>query len=356
MTDQEYDKMIARHIEDLENQSRERLAEAADLIGAFTDLAASKGMILNAESFEYIPTIGIVAKAQGIARALLGPIRTERDGLLPFNEIANRFPVSPHTEGCFAGPEFVLMAHPYYRRGMHPVNNWAPRFIELFWRFKGPNIEKYIALDENRARIDVSGLGYFEADTWYGAPFHKDIRNIKLGIAKLRPPLDLESRHISFFFADAYCLDIKWSESNGIKSFQALEMKTEKIQINIGGQHYFPARYLHAEFDLGANCFTHFDGAIQLVTEEEYFQRRDSDFNMTMKNLAHIKARSSKVFKINGPLKTADWVEFCCHFYAANPLTFEYFSGEYPQYITEALEKIRVNDRNSTNKPNLAPE
>jgi hypothetical protein len=356
MTDQEYDKMIARHIEDLENQSRERLAEAADLIGAFTDLAASKGVILNAGSFEYIPTIGIVAKAQGIARALLGPIRTERDGLLPFNEIANRFPVSPLTEGCFAGPEFVLMAHPYYRRGMHPVNNWAPRFIELFWRFEGPNIEKYIALDENRVQIDVSGLGYFEADTWYGAPFHKDIRYIKLGIAKLRPPLDLESRHVSFFFADAYCLDIKWSESNGIKSFQALEMKTEKIQINIGGQHYFPARYLHAEFDLWANCFTHFDGAIQLLTEEEYFQRRDSDFNMTMKNLAHIKARSSKVFKINGPLKTADWVEFCCHFYAANPLTFEYFSGEYPQYITEALQKIRVNDRNSTNKPNLAPE
>jgi len=178
------------------------------------------------------------------------------------------------------------------------------------------------------------------------------IRNIKLGIAKLRPPLDLESWHVSFFFADAYCLDIKWSESNGIKSFQALEMKTEKIRINIGGQHYFPARYLHAEFDLGANCFTHFDGAIQLLTEDEYFQRRDSDFNMTMKNLTHIKARSSKVFKINGPLKTADWVEFCCHFYAANPLTFKYFSGEYPQYITEALQKIRVNDRNSTNKPN----
>ena len=40
----------------------------------------------------------------------------------------------------------------------------------------------------------------------------------------------------------------------------------------------------------------------------------------------------------------------------SNPLTFEYFSGEYPQYITEALEKIRVNDRNSTNKPSLATE
>lgn len=348
--------MMARHIEDLEKQSGERLAEAVDLIRAFTDLAASKGVILSAESFEYIQTTGIVAKARGIARKLLGPIRTERDGLLPFNEIARRFPPSPYHEGCFAGPDFILMAHPCYRRGMHPTNNGAPRFTYLFWRFDGLGIEKYIALDEDRVRIDVDGLGYAESDTWYGAPFDEDIRNIKPGVAKLRLPLDLESRHVSFFFADAHCLDIKWSESDGIKSFQALEMKTDNIQIEVGGQHYFPARYLHAEFDLAANCFRHFDGAIQLFTEEEYFQRRDSDFNMTMKNPAHIKARSSKVFKINGPLKTEDWVEFCCHFYTANPLTFEYFSGGYPKHVTEILEKIRATHRSSPKGPNLVSE
>lgn len=341
MIDQEYDEMMSRYIADMEKQSRKRLAEAADLLAKFTTLAASKGVSLSAESFEYVQTIGLVAKAQGIARALLGPIRTERDGLLPFKEIASRFPPSTHFDGCFAGPDFILMAHPCYRRGMHAVNNWAPRFIDLFWRFDGPGIEKYIALDEDRVRIDVDGLGYFEADTWYGAPFEEDIRNIKPGIAKLRPPLDIEPRHVSFFFASAYCLDIKWSESDGIKSFQALEMKTEDVRIEIEGQHYFPARYLHAEFDLAANCFRHFDGAIQLFEEEEYFHRRDSDFNMTMKNAAHIKARSNKVFKINGPLKTEEWVEFCCHFFTANPLTFEYFSGKYPKHIVEILERVR---------------
>lgn len=341
VTDQEYDEMMARHFAAVEEESRARLAEAADLIARFTALAASKRVILGAESFEYIQTTGIVAKAPGIARILLGPARTERDGLLSFNEIANRLPPSPHYEGCFAGPDFILMAHPCYRRGMHPVNNWAPRFIDLFWQFDGPGIEKFIALDEDRVRIDVDGLGYFEGDTWYGAPFDEDIRRVKSGIVKLRPPLDLESRYVSFLFADAYCLDIKWSESDGIKSFQALEMKTEDIRIEVGGRQYFPARYLHAEFDLSANCFRHFDGAIQLFTEEEYFQRRDSDFNMTIKNPAHIKARSSKVFKINGPLNTESWVEFCCHFYTANPLTFEYFSGGYPKHVTEILEKVR---------------
>ncbi|WP_354685706.1 hypothetical protein [Cupriavidus necator] len=346
MANQEYDEIKSRYLADMDRHSRERLAEASERIAKFTALAASKGVSLSAESFEYLQTTGIVAKAPGIARALLGPISAERDGLLSFNEIVSRLSHGRHYEGHFAGPDFVLMAHPCYRRRMHPANNWSPRFIDLFWHFDGPGIEKYIALDEDRVQIDVDWRGYFEGDTWYGAPFDDDIRNIKPGITKLRPPLDLESRHVSFLFADAYCLDIKWSDAEGIKTFQALEMKTEDVRMRVGAQTYFPARYLHAEFDLPANCFRHFDGAIQLFTEDEYFQRRDSDFNMTIKSYAHIKARSNKVFKINGPLKTENWVEFCCHFYAANPLAFEYFSGAYPKHVTETLSRIRDAHRN----------
>lgn len=94
MVDQKYDEMMARYLADMEKESRRRLAEAADLIAKFMALAASKGVILGAKSFEYIQTTGIVAKVPGIARALLGPIRVVRDGLLPFNEIASRFPVA----------------------------------------------------------------------------------------------------------------------------------------------------------------------------------------------------------------------------------------------------------------------
>lgn len=340
--------MMANNLTAMGRESRERLAEASDLIGAFTALATSKGVILNSESFEYNHATGITAKAQNITNSLLGPISTERDGLLPFAEIAKRFPPHPHYEGCFASPHFVLMADPCYRRGMHPVANWAPRFIEMFWQFDGPSIKKYIALDKDRVRIDVDGLRYLEADTWYGARYTEDVREIKSGIVKLRPPLDLESSYISLFFANAYCLDIKWSESAGIKSFQALEMKTEDVQIELDGQHYYPARYVHAEFDLAANCFRHFDGAIQLFKEKEYLHRRETDLNMTMKTLEHIKARSRKVFKINGPLKTADWVEFCCQFFAANPLTVEYFTGEYPEHIVKMLSKIKASQGNLT--------
>src|SRR5690606_36234113 len=109
-----------------------------------------------------------------------------------------------------------------YRRAMSQNANWAPRFIELFWRFNSPNVTKYIALDDDRVRVNVDDSLYIEADTWYGAPFNDDVRTIKPGVSKLRPPLDLSPALIELFFANVYCLDIKWAESADVKTFQAL--------------------------------------------------------------------------------------------------------------------------------------
>lgn len=48
-----------------------------------------------------------------------------------------------------------------------------------------------------------------------------------------------------------------------------------------------------------------------------------------------------KRVRMAAALRTKDWVEFCCHFYTANPLTFECFSGEYPKHVTNTLQRIR---------------
>lgn len=97
------DEIRARYFADMKRQSRERLAEAADLIARFTAQAASKGVVLGAESFEYIPTTGLVAKAPGITRMLLGPMAAERDGLLSFNEIAGRSPPASIAKDALLG-------------------------------------------------------------------------------------------------------------------------------------------------------------------------------------------------------------------------------------------------------------
>jgi len=339
--DPEVEEMKARLAADMAEEASSKLKVAADVITRFTEIALTKGVVLEANSFEYIRAIGIVARSPGIARKLLGAIHVENDGLLPYAELARMLPPHRFQGGYFQSSDYMLMAHPCFRREMHENANWAPHFVDLFWNFDCPDLSKYIAIDENRVRIDVAGRSYMESDTWYGAPYNDDVRLIQPGIVKLCPSPGLSSAHIDFFFAKAHCLDIKWSESHGIKTFQALELKTDDVRIEIDEQEYFPARYLHAEFDVANNCFRHFDGAIQYFLENEYFQRRESDFNMPAKNPAHIKARSTKVFKINGPLKTEHWADLCCHFFTGNPLTFEYFTGQYPEHISNILEKIR---------------
>lgn len=340
ITDDEMKLLMEQHIKAIADHAQSELERSADLIARFTEIAAAQGIALGSDSFSYAQTIGIVASAPRLARKLLGIAPSERDGLFAYDEIAQRLP--PDREGYFFGKDYMLMAHPCYRRSMHPMANWAPRFVDLFWRLDSLGIKKFIAIDEDRVRINVDDSAYMEADTWYGAPFNEEISKIQNGTIKLRPPLDLTSHHIDLFFAQTYCLDIKWSEARQIKTFQALEVKTQDVQVVTDGQTYFPARYLHAEFDLSSGLFRHFDGAIQLFTEEEYLHRRDSDFNITFKSPEHIKARSHKVFKLNGPLSVDTWVDFCCHFFTANPLTFEYFTGAYPQHITKIIAALRA--------------
>lgn len=341
-TASELEEIMARHALHMAEEAQSELKKAAPQIERFTAIAASRGIVLNATSFEYVQTIGVVAKAPGLAKTLIGPIQTERDELIAYSEIVKKLQPSPFQAGCFVGKDYMLLAHPFYRRKMRPDANWAPRFVELLWAFDAPGVQKYIAIDEDRVRINVDNSTYIEEDTWHGAPFNEDIRAIKPGTVKLRPPQDLDPTYISSLFADAYCLDIKWSEADGVKTFVSLEMKTEKVQLELDGNIYFPARYMHAEFDISANCFRHFDGAVQLFLVDEYLQRRESDFNMNAKTTDHIKARSKKLFKLNGPINVKSWVELCCQFYTANPLTIEYFSKAYPSHINDTLAKIRA--------------
>jgi len=336
------DELMQRRLAAMAEEARNRLNEASDLIANFSAFAEKKGVKLVSSSFSYIPTIGIVATAPSLAKTILGPIPTERDGLIAMAHLAEHHKLRTFLPGYYSSTNYMLMAHPFFRRGMHEEANFAPRFIEQFWAFDVDDVAKYISIDENRLRINVDNSCYFEEDTWYGAPFDNEIAEIPNGTAKLRPPMDLQESYNDFFFSKVYCLDVKWSQQDEIKTFQALELKTPGVQVVVGGERYYPARYLHAEFDLSTRKFRHFDGAVQLFLENEYLQRRDSDFNVNAKHRLHLKARSKKLFKFNGAISKASWVEFCCHFFTGNPLVFEYFTGSYPVHIVEILEKLRV--------------
>ena len=54
-----------------------------------------------------------------------------------------------------------------------------------------------------------------------------------------------------------------------------------------------------------------------------------------------IKSKSLKMFKFNGNIDVNNWIMFTSHFLTGNPLIIEYFEGNYPEYIRDAIPKLQ---------------
>jgi hypothetical protein len=331
-----------QYFESLRKEEMVELEKHIEQINAFKKLFSQLGIHLTDDNFRYYPNSGIIVTYPNIISYLHDTLKKDKEGLLSFKSLTQVFEKRIFADGYFYGQNFMLMASPYFRRGLQQANSFAPRFIELFWKFQDPNIDAYISLDSDSVRINVDNRMLIELDTWYGAQFKKNIADIADGLVKLRPPLYIDESDVFVFFANAYSLDIKWETKNNIKSFQAEEFKTEKTSLLKDGNEYYPVRYIHAEYDIDKGYFRHFDGAIHFYTADEYYRRRDSDFNHNSKGSSHIKTLSQKLFKMNGIIPVETWVNFTSHFLTGNPLVFEYFEGEYPQHLKETLKKIRA--------------
>ncbi len=84
----------------------------------------------------------------------------------------------PSQGGLLQTDQFILLAHPHFRRGYHRLNNYAPQFVDLFWQLNELEVSRFIGLDEDRVRINLDNRMYMELDTWYGAPFSKQVDKI----------------------------------------------------------------------------------------------------------------------------------------------------------------------------------
>jgi hypothetical protein len=324
----------------------EALTKNSTLIQSFIEYCDKRQIRLTEDNFDYIRTIGIVAKYPNIVHLLNNKIQKDKEELVEVSVLDKEF----HKEGFATGyyyysDKYMVMVHPYFRRGYYENNNFAPHFVAIFGGYSADSIQKYIAIDSDRVRINVNNSMYMEFDTWYGAKFKNTISDIEDGIVKLRPPLQLESFHTDFLFGGTYSLDIKWASKGGIKTFQAEEFKVEDHKIEKNGEEYFPVKYLHAEFDTNAGTFRHFDGAIHFYTEEEYFLRRDSDFNYNNKNDLKVKTLSQKLFKVNGQVSVDKWIELTSHYLQGDPLIFEYFEGKLPANVIEVLDRIATKEK-----------
>lgn len=330
------------YLQSIREREIEELDKNADIIERFKFFCAKKGLHLTDQNFRYVHTIGVVALYPNILSNLNSKILRDKEGLVNHTQLMSYYADKGVSGGYLWDPNYVILAHPFFRRGYCEDANYAPRFLDLFWGLTNPDIELFISLDFDRIRINVDESTYIERDTWYGAKFNKDIALMDDCISKIRPPLDMTKHHIKFFFNNAYSLDTIWSTKNGIKTFQAEEFKNDDVTIEINGNSFYPVRYIHSEYDIELGYFRHFDGAIHLYNSIEYFQRRDSDFNYNSKNSLKIKSNSTKLFKMNGLVDIDTFILFTSHFFSGNPLILEYFEGDYPDYLKEIIDKIRL--------------
>jgi hypothetical protein len=341
MNDRE--RLIENHKKHLLEQQERELNEHSEIIDAFLNYCNDYSIKISRKDISYIQTIGIVASYPNIVNLLNPKIEIDKEELVDFKILKTEYEIKSFFSGYFFSENYMIMANPYFRRGHHQNANFAPRFLDIYWAYcKNENKnEEFISIDFDRVRINVNTRKYSEFDTWFGAKFSQDIQNIDDGIIKLRPPLELDNFDIDFFFGSTYSLDIKWTSYEQIKVFQLEEFKTEKQKIIKNDIEYFPVKYIHAEYNIETQSFRHFDGAIHFYTEDEYYIRRDQDFNYNNKNKKQLKTLSQKLFKINGKIDIEDWIELVSHFLSGNPLIFEYFEGKFPDHINDLLEKIR---------------
>ena len=335
-------EILENHRKQLIEEEQEELLKNSALIDSFIKFCKSKQLILTINSFAYIQTIGIIAKYPNIVNILNQKVVIDKEELVAIDILDKEFKTKHFVPGYYYSEKYMIMAHQYFRRGYYEKSNFSPEFINYFWNFNKDTIQKYISIDNSCVRINVDSPIYVEKDFWFGPKFNKSITDIEDGIIKLRPPLQLKRFHRNILFGNTYSLDIKWSSKNEIKVFQLEEFKTEEDRITKNEIEYFPVKYLHAEFDCNAGTFRHFDGAIHFYTKEEYYLRRDNDFNYNKKNGLQLKTLSQKLFKINGEVLVNEWAELVSRFLARNPLVFEYFTGKLPYKISEVINKINT--------------
>jgi hypothetical protein len=112
----EVTEMQQQYLQNLREEEEKELADNANLIKCFIEFSASKGVVLTDDNFKYLQTIGIVACFPNIVAKICPNVVKDKEGLLNFNDLIEKFERRPQIKGYLYADNFMLMAHPYFRR------------------------------------------------------------------------------------------------------------------------------------------------------------------------------------------------------------------------------------------------
>jgi hypothetical protein len=123
------------------------------------------------------------------------------------------------------------------------------------------------------------------------------------------------------FFADVDRTEFRWAyrNSDAISEFEIEEVSNESN----ARDGYILNRYVHSERDMKRRVMRHFDGAVKVYSYSDYSARLSSQLPTEPKCY-----RKIKLFRIDGDIDTATWIDLIAKFYLHNPMILEYFDPE----------------------------
>ena len=240
------------------------------------------------------------------------------DGLIPLKELEV---VAP---GIYKYGEYLLYAHPYFRRSLSRLNSLN---IPFLMRLEEHSENAKIALDPDMIGLAGTETEWREYAYWWGPKFNDDLNSIPLGVTCH------ENTHYNSLTSPIIKTECGWYVQKGIRVFECEEITDVKNILN--AEDIYGCRYVHSMQDTGNDSPHHLDGAIRAYDDEKMLIRLGCKIDEAERNSTY-----TKLWRIDGVIETPIWKELITHYYRDNPLVGEYFCGEkYSDHMQEATRE-----------------
>jgi hypothetical protein len=258
-------------------------------------------------------------------------LNESHDGLYPLKMLQ---PVLP---GVYKKGDFLIFAHPYFRRNLSRINTLNAAFLSRLEGLKDTELDVKIAID-----LDMIGLCGTQRESreyqyWWGPSFDNNLSNIQNGVARF------ENENYDELMSNIRQTEFSWYTQDERKTFECEEI-TDIPNIVSNGEEYYGCRFTHSMLDSETRLPYHLDGAIRAYTDEKMLTRLDVSLVQTERDTVY-----TKIWRIDNQIQIEIWKELITHYYRDNHLVGEYFGG----IDKNVNQSTQIEQTKSTNKKPL---
>ena len=222
--------------------------------------------------------------------------------------------------GMYRLNEFVIFAHPYFRRGFNRINNFAsPLTDALLDLHLDYNAEAKILLDPHAVGLaELATIIPQEFEHDYGPPFCKVIKSYDTEVT--RKFIRDDQRVVG----EPCCMEFGLKMSKGERKFSAEDLYEPPDTGS--GSALVTTRLVHSVIDQDGEKFFHIDGSFLEYTKDQYDRRLKSD----IKNYGR-DSKETKfwyVYSEDGINSIPLWKQLVSFHFSKNSMVREYFDKD----------------------------